>query len=119
MLDRLQDADTLPRGGAAARKIEAVGKESFGCTGERRTSAGEDRLQMHRLPYRPSLDVLGTEVGGEVRRAPTGHCRIDHDCREPAVGAPVVVRKQPRTWYGGENLGIALPQLAPSGHDVV
>ena len=50
----------------SARQAQPVLEEAFGYGTAHRWSLGEDRLQVHRLPAGPGLDVLGVESPADV-----------------------------------------------------
>ena len=53
------------------------------------TCEREDRLQVHRLPQRPRLDVLGFEREPDRFAVGPEGLRVDDDAREPRVRRPV------------------------------
>ena len=98
-----------------ARQAEPALEQPSGDVAAERVVRREDRLEVHRLPERPRLDVLGLErepdrltVGPEGRG-------VDDEAREPGVRRPVGRLGHERDpGCGVEQLAVAVPDPPPA-----
>ena len=68
----------------AARQAEPAVEEAGTDVAAERRVRREDRLQVHRLPERPRLDVLGLEREADRLAVGAEGVGVDDDAREPA-----------------------------------